>query len=110
MSQTGLLGILGTLLVIFGILILVKTIVFGGGALVALAIALVAAHFLGVAGRWALWLAGLFTVLALPYLILRSLGVAFGLVGAVVALVFKLLPLALLMFGGYLLVRSLSRR
>lgn len=111
MAQTGFLGALGVLLVVFGLLLLViKTIVFGGAALVALAIALAVAHFIGAAGKWALWLAGVLALLALPYLVFKALGLAFGIIGLVVALVFKLLPAVLLVFGAYLVLKAVSRR
>lgn len=110
MGQSGSLVALGALLVLFGVLLALKAVLAGGGALLALAIALAVAHLAGAAGRWALGVAGVLAVLALPFLILKALGIALGFVGALLGLVFQLLPLALLALGGYLLYSAFVRR
>lgn len=110
MAQTGFLGVLGALLILFGVLLLLKAVLFNGAALAALAIALAVAYGVGVAGRWALWLAGALALLLLPLLFVGAIGFALGLAGALLALSFHLLPVLLLFLGAYLLFHALARR
>lgn len=106
-GSSGALGCLGFILVLFGVLLFLKVALAGGAAFLALAVGLGAAYYVGAAGRWALWIASLLVVLAVPWLVLQSFGLALGLIGLVVGLVVHLLPLALLAFGVYLIVRAL---
>lgn len=107
MSKNGSLGCLGALLIAFGILVFLRWVLVGGAALLALAVGLGAAYFTGAAGRWAAGLAGLLLLLAVPWLVLSTFGLALGMIGWAVGLTFKLAPLGLLALGAYLLVKAL---
>ncbi|WP_264842882.1 hypothetical protein [Caldinitratiruptor microaerophilus] len=106
-GSSGALGCLGFILVLFGVLLFLKVALAGGAAFLALAVGLGAAYYVGAAGRWALWTASVLVVLAIPWLVLQSLGIALGFLGLAIGLAAHLLPLALLAFGVYLIVRAL---
>ncbi|MCG0239791.1 MAG: hypothetical protein L6E13_11570 [Firmicutes bacterium] len=107
MAHSTCLGCLGLLLVAFGFLVALKAVVASGFVLLALAIAFAAAHWAGVAGRWALVVAAVLFLLATPYLLVQTLGVLFGVIGWLVILVVKLVPLAFVALGVYVLYRAL---
>lgn len=106
MAGPGPVGCLGFILVLFGVLLFLRVALVGGAAFLALAIGLGAAYYAGVAGRWALGVAVALLLLAIPWFVLRLFGLAFEIAGLTVMAVFKLLPLALVAVGVYLLIRA----
>lgn len=107
MAHNGCLGVLGFLLVAFGLLLVFKTVMVSGVVLLALAVAFAAAYLSGVAGRWSLGVAALLLLFATPYLLVKGIGLVMGLFGWLIITLFKLLPVVFLALGIYVLVRAL---
>jgi hypothetical protein len=90
---------LGALFVLLGIFLVFKAVLGGAFLFLLLAAGLAVGAATRAIGRWAYALAGLFVLLALPGLLFRS--VFFG-----VAMLVKLAPVLLVLYGVYLLLKA----
>lgn len=102
MGRGGVAAGLGLALVLLGILAAMRLLTAVGPLLLILALGLVVASLTGMAGRWALGLAAILALFALPYVAVGTLRFAWTVVG----MVFRMVPLALVVLGIYLVVRA----
>lgn len=100
---------LGLVLVALGALFILKLFAAGWFLFLIIAGGLALGASTGAIGKWGYALAALFGLMAVPALLFSTVFATLKLAGVAMAMTIKLLPLLLLAYGAYVLLRAFTK-